>query len=655
MGEVHQGTAIMDWMTQEQNRGITISSAATTCYWQGAAKQHPEHRVNIIDTPGHIDFTMEVERSLRVLDGALVVFCGVAGVEPQSESVWLQANKFKVPRLIFVNKMDRAGADYFGVLDDINKRLAVQTVPLNIPIGSEEDFQGVIDLIEMRALYWEGDGSEVKLGEIPDALGPAAISAREELMEVAAEASDELLETYFTQGELTAEAIRAGLRARTLSGEIILALCGAAFRNKGIQPLLDAVLDYLPAPTDINAVQGVNDDGESISRTASESEPLAALAFKVANDAFAGSLTFVRLYSGVLNSGDVIWNASRHKRERIGRILRMHANKREEITSLCAGEIGALVALKEVTTGDTLCNQNYHIILEKIDFPEPVISVLLELKSTADQDRFELALASLGKEDPSFQMALDEESGQTLIMGMGELHLEIIIDRLSTEFGLAVNVGTPQVAYRETIRTQVRREVTFEPDLGNQKQYAKLIVELAPMPLHEGRFRFENNLPEAAIPEHFIPFIEEGLSLQMSSGAKFGYPLTGILVRLCEAYHREAESTEAAFRIAGMMAMRKCSQAASPYLLEPIMAVEIITPESYLGDIVSDISQRRGQLSDIKGVVTGKQVYAEVPLREMFGYATDLRSLTQGRASHSMTPCKYAEAPPAIVKAVERR
>lgn len=654
MGEVHQGTAIMDWMTQEQARGITISSAATTCYWQGTAKQHPEHRINIIDTPGHVDFTIEVERSLRVLDGALVVFCGVAGVEPQSESVWRQANKFQVPRLIFVNKMDRAGADYFAALTAIEERLASHPVPINIPIGSEADFQGVVDLIEMRALYWEDEGSEVRSGDVPQALMEAATQARERLLEAAAEATDELLEAYLSDGDLPADAIRSGIRARTLAGEINPALCGAAFRNKGIQPLLDAVLDYLPAPTDIAAVPGVDDDGKQISRTATDSEPLAAIAFKVASDAFAGSLTFVRIYSGVLNSGDVVWNASRGQRERIGRMLRMHSNKREEITSLTAGEIGVLAALKEVTTGNTLCDQNQHIILENIDFPEPVISVLLELKSIKDKDKFELALESLGKEDPSFRMALDEESGQTLILGMGELHLEIIVDRLKTEYGIFVNVGTPQVAYRETIRKVVRREVIFEPDLGDQKQYARLVVELSPMPLGEP-FQFDNDLPEDAIPTRFIAFIKEGLELQMSSGAGYGYPLIGIRARLCEADHREAESTEAAFRVAGIMAMRECAQSASPYLLEPIMTLEIITPEPYLGGITSDITKRRGQLRNIQDIITGKQLDAEVPLGEIFGYATDLRSLTQGRASYSMTPKKYAEVPPSIAREIGAR
>ena len=652
LGEVHQGTAIMDWMAQEQDRGITITSAATTCYWSGTNQDRPEHRVNMIDTPGHVDFTIEVERSLRVLDGALVVFCGVSGVEPQSEKVWRQANKYQIPRLIFVNKMDRAGADFFEVLTQIREQLAAHPVALSLPIGIEEGFCGIVDLIEMRALYWDGDGTTVKVGEIPEALRDEAATARETLLETAAEAEDALLETYLNEGDLAPAAIRAGIRARTLSGEIVPALCGSAFRNKGIQRLLDAVLDFLPAPTDIEAVTGQDNKGKAVSREASDEAPFSALAFKVANDPFAGSLTFVRLYSGVLNAGDVVWNASKGHRERIGRMLRMHANKREEINTLSAGEIGALAALKQVTTGDTLCSQHHQIILEKIDFPEPVISVLLELKSTTDQDKFEQALDNLGKEDPSFQIAIDEESGQTLIFGMGELHLEIILDRLQSEFGVAVNVGMPQVAYRETIRETVRREVIFEPEIGDQKQYAKITVELSPLPFEQGTFEFEDALPEETIPARFIPFVKEGLMLQMHSGVRFGYPLIGIRARLVDAAARDSDSSETAFRIAGIMAMREAARAAAPFLLEPIMAVEIITPESYLGGIISDLSQRRAIVSGVEDVIAGKQIQAEAPLGEMFGYATQLRSLTQGRASHSMAPKKYAEASEAVVRAV---
>ena len=652
LGEVHQGTAIMDWMAQEQDRGITITSAATTCYWSGTNQDRPEHRVNMIDTPGHVDFTIEVERSLRVLDGALVVFCGVSGVEPQSEKVWRQANKYQIPRLIFVNKMDRAGADFFEVLTQIREQLAAHPVALSLPIGIEEGFCGIVDLIEMRALYWDGDGTTVKVGEIPEALRDEAATARETLLEAAAEAEDALLETYLNEGDLAPAAIRAGIRARTLSGEIVPALCGSAFRNKGIQRLLDAVLDFLPAPTDIEAVTGQDNKGKAVSREASDEAPFSALAFKVANDPFAGSLTFVRLYSGVLNAGDVVWNASKGHRERIGRMLRMHANKREEINTLSAGEIGALAALKQVTTGDTLCSQHHQIILEKIDFPEPVISVLLELKSTTDQDKFEQALDNLGKEDPSFQIAIDEESGQTLIFGMGELHLEIILDRLQSEFGVAVNVGMPQVAYRETIRETVRREVIFEPEIGDQKQYAKITVELSPLPFEQGTFEFEDALPEETIPARFIPFVKEGLMLQMHSGVRFGYPLIGIRARLVDAAARDSDSSETAFRIAGIMAMREAARAAAPFLLEPIMAVEIITPESYLGGIISDLSQRRAIVSGVEDVIAGKQIQAEAPLGEMFGYATQLRSLTQGRASHSMAPKKYAEASEAVVRAV---
>lgn len=653
MGEVHQGTAIMDWMSQEQARGITITSAATTCFWRGTRNQHDEHRINIIDTPGHVDFTVEVERSLRVLDGALVVFCGVAGVEPQSETVWRQANKHQVPRILFVNKMDRVGADYFGALAQIKERLDAVPVAIQIPIGSEDHYEGVVDLIEMRARYWVAEGDKIDSRDIPEALRDQADTYRDIMLEAAAEADDALLEHYLTEGNLAADEIRAGLRQRTLANEIVPATCGSAFRNKGIQPLLDAVIDYLPSPIQVGPVTGHSATGETITCEPSDEAPLVALAFKVATDAFAGILTFMRIYSGSLRVGDAVFNATRSKRERVTRILQMHANKREEVEQLYAGDIAAVVGMKEAITGDTLCDKQHLVLLEPIEFPVPVMSVVAELKSISDQDRLTGALAKLLKEDPSLQSALDEESGRILLSGMGELHLEIIVDRIQSEFGVPVNVARPQVAYRETISDSVEQEAFFEKQVAEQRQYAKIRVALSPHPMEKGRFEFVSDTD--ALPDEFVTAARRGLDDQMNNGVLFGYPLIGIKASLQAGDWHPSDSSEAAFRMAGAMAMREGAAKARPVLLEPVMSVEVITPEAHLGDAISDINQRRGLVISVDDAPSGKCIQAEVPLGELFGYATHLRSATQGRATYSMTPLKYAEAPASVRRALARK
>lgn len=645
LGEVHKGTAIMDWMAQEQARGITITSAATTCFWRGLQNQYDEHRINIIDTPGHVDFTVEVERSLRILDGALVVFCGVAGVEPQSETVWRQANKHQVPRIIFVNKMDRVGADYFKTLAQIRDRLATTPVAIQIPIGSEEHYEGVIDLVEMRALYWTAEGAKVEVRDIPDALRAQADTYRELMLEAAAEANDALLERYLAEGQLTADEIRLGLRQRTLANEIVPATCGAAFRNKGIQSVLDAVIDYLPAPPHVRSITGLSQSGESITCEPSDEAPFAALAFKVATDAFAGSLTFMRVYSGCLRTGETVFNVTRSKPERIGRILQMHANKREEINQLYAGDIAAVAGMKDVATGDTLCDKARPVLLEKIDFPAPVMSVVAELKSAADQGKMADALLRLLKEDPSLQSSVDDESGRIVLSGMGELHLEVIVERIQSEFGVQVKVGRPQVAYRETITTSVTQNIVFEPQVAEQKQYAKISVSLSPYSHEQGHFHFISEIDENVLPAGFITAVRQGLTEQMQNGVLLGFPLVGIEAKLQDASWHQSDSSATAFRIAGAMAMREGATQSKPILLEPIMAVEIVTPENHMGGVISDLNKRRGLVVDVTDVQSGKCICAEAPLSEMFGYATNLRSATQGRATYTMTPLKYAQAP----------
>jgi elongation factor G len=635
IGEVHDGAAVMDWMEQEQERGITITSAATTCFWNGMDQQFPEHRINIIDTPGHVDFTIEVERSLRVLDGACAVFCAVGGVEPQSETVWRQANKYSVPRMAFVNKMDRAGANFLRVIEQIKDRLGASPVPLQLPIGAEDNFQGVVDLIRMQAIFWnEADmGTTYEAGDIPADMVDACNEWRETMVE-----------------------IRAGLRARTLANEIVPCLCGSAFKNKGVQAMLDAIIYYMPAPTDVPAIKGVLDDADltEAERKSSDDEPFAALAFKIATDPFVGTLTFFRAYSGVLNSGDTVYNSVRGKKERIGRILQMHSNTREEIKEVRAGDIAAAVGLKDVTTGDTLCDLNDRIILERMEFPEPVISVAVEPKTKADQEKMGIALQKLAQEDPSFRVATDEESGQTIISGMGELHLDIIVDRMKREFKVEANVGAPQVAYRETIRKAVEQEGKFVRQSGGRGQYGHVWVKIEPQEPGIG-YEFENAIVGGAVPREYIPAVDKGIQEQMENGVLAGYPLVDVKVTLYDGSYHDVDSSEMAFKIAGSMALKEGALKANPALLEPIMSVEVVTPEEYLGDVMGDLNRRRGITQGMDENPTGKVIRAEVPLAEMFGYATDLRSATQGRATYSMEFSKYAEAPSSVAEAVIRK
>ncbi len=655
IGEVHEGAATMDWMEQEQERGITITSAATTCFWSGMSRQYEQHRINIIDTPGHVDFTIEVERSLRVLDGACAVFCAVGGVEPQSETVWRQANKYGVPRLAFINKMDRAGADFLRVVEQIRTRLGANPVPIQLNIGAEDGFQGVVDLIKMKAIYWHEEdlGATYEERDIPDELLAQCQELREQMLESAAEASEALMEKYLETGDLPAEDIRQGLRMRTLANEIVPCLCGSAFKNKGVQAMLDAVIDYMPSPVDVPPIVGHLDDKEETEaeRPADDDAPFAALAFKIATDPFVGTLTFFRVYSGVLKTGDTVYNPVKGKKERVGRILQMHANSREEIKEVRAGDIAAAVGLKDVTTGDTLCDVNNVITLERMEFPEPVISVAIEPKTKPDQEKMGIALQKLAQEDPSFRVHTDEESGQTIISGMGELHLEIIVDRLRREFKVEANVGAPQVAYRETIRKSVEAEGKFVRQSGGRGQYGHVWLRLEPQEPGAG-YEFVNEIVGGVVPREFIPAVDKGVQEQMENGVIAGFPVVDVKVTLYDGSYHDVDSSEMAFKIAGSMAFREGARKASPVLLEPIMKVEVVTPEDYMGDVVGDLNRRRGVIQGMDESAAGKVIRAEVPLGEMFGYATDLRSATQGRATYTMVFEKYAEAPAAIAEEV---
>ena len=648
IGEVHDGAATMDWMEQEQERGITITSAATTCFWSGMEQQYPEHRVNIIDTPGHVDFTIEVERSLRVLDGAVVVFCGTSGVEPQSETVWRQANRYKVPRIVFVNKMDRAGADFERVVDQIRDRLKATVVPLQLNIGSEEEFKGVVDLINMRAIYWnESDqGLTFDSKEIPEELVARCNKLREEMVENAAEANEELMDAYLESGELTIEQIKEGLRIRTIGNEIVPALCGSAFKNKGVQAVLDAVIDFLPAPDEVEAIKGTLPGEEEIeaSRQSSDEEPFSALAFKIATDPFVGTLTFIRVYSGVVSVGDSVINSTKGKKERIGRMVQMHSNNRNELKEIRAGDIAACIGLKDITTGDTLCDGSNEIVLERMDFPEPVISVAVEPKSKADQEKMSIALGKLAQEDPSFRVNTDEESGQTIISGMGELHLDVLVDRMKREFSVEANIGKPQVAYRETIREAVEIEGKFVRQSGGRGQYGHVWLKLEPLGLDD-EYEFVDEIVGGVIPKEYIPSVNKGIQEQMQNGVVAGYPLLALKATLYDGSFHDVDSSEMAFKIAGSMALKEGALKAKPVLLEPVMKVEVVTPEEHMGDVVGDLNRRRGIIQGMDEIPAGKVVRSEVPLSEMFGYATDVRSQTQGRASFSMEFLKYAEVP----------
>ena len=659
IGEVHDGAAVMDWMEQEQERGITITSAATTCYWAGMNKQFDEHQINIIDTPGHVDFTIEVERSLRVLDGAVVVFCGTSGVEPQSETVWRQADKYAVPRLVFINKMDRQGADFPRVVEQIGERLGAQVVPIQIALGYEENFAGVIDLIEMQAIQWEeGDqGSTHKRSDIPEEYQAEAERLREELVEAAAEANDELTEKYLEGGELSIEEIKLGLRLRTLANEIVLATCGSAFKNKGVQCVLDAVVDFLPAPTEVKAIEGELSDGSIGQRPSDDTAPFAALAFKIATDPFVGTLTFFRVYSGVLKTGDQVLNPIKGKRERIGRMVQMHANNRNEIAEVRAGDIAAIIGLKDVTTGETLCTKEHAIILERMDFPEPVISVAVEPRSVADQDKLTVALGKLAQEDPSFKVETDKETGQTVISGMGELHLDIIVDRMRREFSVVANIGKPQVSYRETIRGVVEQEGEFIREAGGRGQYGHVKVRLEPLKDEHGEFSYEfvDEITDNVIPKEFIPAVDQGIQDQMRNGVIAGHRLIGVKATLIGGSFHEVDSSEMAFKIAAAMAFREGAMNANPVLLEPVMIVEVVTPEDYMGDVVGDLNRRRGMIVGMEETPAGKVVKAEVALSEMFGYSTDLRSSTQGRATYTMAFAKYADVPDAVMDRIRSR
>jgi len=656
IGEVHDGAATMDWMEQEQERGITITSAATTCFWKGMDQQYPEHRVNIIDTPGHVDFTIEVERSLRVLDGACAVFCAVGGVEPQSETVWRQANKYGVPRMAFVNKMDRAGADFLRVVEQMRERLGANPVPLQIPIGAEDKFEGVVDLLEMKAIYWDDDtqGMRYEEGDIPAGLQAVCEEWREKMVESAAEADEGLMEKYLEGGDLSVDDVRRGLRTRTLNNEIVPALCGSAFKNKGVQAMLDAIVDYMPSPVDVPAITGMNEDDSEGTRESSDEASFAALAFKIATDPFVGTLTFFRVYSGVLSSGDTVFNPVKSKKERIGRILQMHSNSREEIKEVRAGDIAAAVGLKDVTTGDTLCALKDVITLERMEFPEPVIAVAVEPRTKGDQEKMGIALAKLAQEDPSFRVHTDEESGQTIIAGMGELHLEIIVDRMKREFKVEANVGAPQVAYRETIRKTVEQEGKFVRQSGGRGQYGHVWLRIEPQEPGAG-FEFVNEIAGGVIPREYIPAVGKGVQEQMQNGVIAGYPVVDVKVTLYDGSYHEVDSSEMAFKIAGSMCFREGARTARPALLEPMMKVEVVTPEEYMGDVMGDLNRRRGLVQGMDDSPSGKIIRAEVPLAEMFGYATDLRSATQGRATYSMEFAKYNEAPASIAEAVIKK
>jgi elongation factor G len=654
IGEVHEGAAVMDWMEQEQERGITITSAATTCFWEGMEGQFPQYRINIIDTPGHVDFTIEVERSLRVLDGAIGVFDAVSGVEPQSETVWRQANKYSVPRMAFINKMDRMGSNFYRAVEQISTKLGSNPVPVQLPIGAEENFKGVVDLIRMKAIYWdeESKGTKFEFADIPAEMQEDADKWHAQMVESAAEASEELMNKYLEAGELSPEDIKEGLRTQTLHNEVVPVLCGTAFKNKGVQPLLDAVIELLPAPTEVEAIKGILDDDETeATRASSDDEPFAALGFKIATDPYVGTLTYFRVYSGVLKSGDTVYNPVKGKRERIGRILQMHANSREEIKEVRAGDIAAAVGLKTVTTGDTLCSTDEVITLERMEFPEPVISVAVEPKTKADQEKMGLALGKLAQEDPSFRVRTDEESGQTIISGMGELHLEIIVDRLKREFSVEANVGKPQVAYRETIRKTIEQEGKFVRQSGGRGQYGHVWLRIEPLERGDG-YEFVNAIVGGVIPKEYIPAVDKGVKEQIENGVIAGYPVVDVKVTLYDGSYHDVDSNEMAFKIAGSQCFRAGAANANPVLLEPIMKVEVITPEDYMGDVMGDLNRRRGIVQGMEDTPSGKVIRAEVPLGEMFGYATQVRSLTQGRASYSMEFEKYSEAPAMVAEAV---
>jgi elongation factor G len=653
IGEVHDGAATMDWMEQEQERGITITSAATTCFWKGMDGAYPEHRINIIDTPGHVDFTIEVERSMRVLDGACMVYCAVGGVQPQSETVWRQANKYKVPRLAFVNKMDRSGADFFKVYDQMRARLKANPVPIQVPIGAEEKFEGVVDLVRMKAVYWDDatQGMKFDLRDIPAELLETCKKWRETMLEAAAESSEDMMNKYLEEGDLSEADIKAGLRARTLASEIVPMCCGSAFKNKGVQAMLDAVVEYMPAPTDILPVKGELDDETIGERKPSDDEKFSALAFKVATDPYVGQLIFFRVYSGVVNSGDTIYNPVKGKKERIGRILQMHANQREEIKEVRAGDIAAAVGLKDVTTGDTLCDLASPITLERMVFPEPVIHVAVEPKTKADQEKMGIALGRLAQEDPSFRVRTDEESGQTIMSGMGELHLEILVDRMRREFGVEANVGAPQVAYREAIRKEVEQEGKHAKQSGGKGQYGHVWIKMGPNETGKG-FEFIDAIKGGTVPREFIPAVEKGLKEALNNGVLAGFPVVDVKVTLFDGSYHDVDSSELAFKLAAILAFKEGMRKASPVLLEPMMAVEVETPEDYMGDVMGDLNRRRGIIQGMEDANGVKLVKCEVPLAEMFGYSTDLRSMSQGRATYSMEFKHYSEAPKSVAEAI---
>lgn len=653
IGEVHDGAATMDWMEQEQERGITITSAATTCFWNGMDNQYDEHRINIIDTPGHVDFTIEVERSLRVLDGAVVVLCGSSGVQPQTETVWRQANRYEVPRMVFVNKMDRAGADFLKVVEQMKERLGANPVPMQLAIGAEDEFKGVIDLVKMKTIRWSEDdqGTTFSYEDIPTDMQALSDEWREVLVEAAAEANEELMDKYLEGGELSEADLVAGIRERTLSGEIVPTFCGSAFKNKGVQAVLDAVVDYMPSPTEVKAIEGILEDGSETTCEVKDDAPFAALAFKIATDPFVGTLTFFRVYSGALNSGDSVYNPIKSKKERVGRMVQMHANSREEIKEVLAGDIAAAIGLKDVTTGETLCSNDHIVTLEKMEFPEPVISVAVEPKSKADQEKMGIALGKLAQEDPSFRVETDEESGQTIISGMGELHLDVLVDRMRREFSVEANIGKPQVAYRETIRKTVEVEGKHVKQSGGRGQYGHVVLRLEPLD-PDAEYEFVNEIVGGVIPREYIPAVDKGVQEQMKNGCLAGYPLLAMRVTLFDGSFHDVDSSEMAFKIAGSMALRKGALEADAALLEPMMKVEVVTPEEYMGDVMGDLNRRRGMVQGMEDSSSGKVINAEVPLAEMFGYSTDLRSATQGRATYTMEFDKYAVVPGNIAEAI---
>lgn len=658
IGEVHDGAATMDWMEQEQERGITITSAATTCFWKGMDNNFPEHRINIIDTPGHVDFTIEVERSLRVLDGACAVFCAVGGVEPQSETVWRQADKYEVPRIGFVNKMDRAGADFLRVVEQVKTRLGGHPVPIQLPIGAEENFKGVIDLVKMKAINWkeENMGMEFSYEEIPADMLSECEKYRELMIEAAAEANEQLMEVYLESGELNEQQIKEGIRQRCVAGEIVPMLCGSAFKNKGVQAMLDAFIDYMPSPEEVKSIVGIDSKDQEVSRKSSDDEPFSALAFKIMTDPYVGTLVFFRVYSGVLKSGDSVYNPVKGRKERIGRLLQMHSNSRNEIKEVYAGDIAAAVGVKQVTTGDTFCDQAHIVTLERMEFPEPVISVAVEPKSKADQEKMGLALSKLADEDPSFRVHTDEESGQTVISGMGELHLDILVDRMRREFNVECNVGEPQVAYRETIRQSVEVEGKFVRQSGGRGQYGHVWLRIEPIAVDgEETYEFIDEIVGGVVPKEYIPAVNKGIQQQMEQGVLAGYPVLGLRVALYDGSYHDVDSSEIAFKVAGSIALKEGVRKANPVLLEPVMKVEVTTPEDFMGDVMGDLNRRRGIVENMEDIATGKQITAMVPLAEMFGYATDLRSMSQGRASYVMQFEKYNEAPSNITEQVIKK